>query len=92
MIDKHSSEDESNKSFLGFDISVFKGVLERFLLYFVLSIQLPQILIVNGAIKIGTRFERNDKIKNDYFLIGNLSSIFIAIVYYYLFTILSDKK
>jgi hypothetical protein len=80
-----TSENESENKFLGFKISIFKGLLERFVLYFALTINLTQILIVFGAIKIGTRFEKNDKIKNDYFLIGNFSSIFISIVYYFIF-------
>ena len=78
--------DELVSKFLRFEISTFKGLLERFVLYFALTINLTQILIVYGAIKIGTRFEKNDKIKNDYFLIGNFSSIFISIVYYFIFT------
>jgi hypothetical protein len=84
-VDQTISENESAEKFLGFDISIFKGLLERFVLYFALTINLTQILIVYGAIKIGTRFEKNDKIKNDYFLIGNFSSIFVAIVYYFIF-------
>lgn len=80
-----TSGDESVNKFLGFEISVFKGLLERFVLYFALAINLTQILIVYGAIKIGTRFEKNDKIKNDYFLIGNFSSIFVSIIYYFIF-------
>ena len=84
-VDKTISEDEPADKFLGLDISLFKGLLERFLLYFALTINLTQILIVFGAIKIGTRFDKNDKIKNDYFLIGNFSSIFISIIYYYIF-------
>jgi hypothetical protein len=80
---------ESEKSFLGINVSIFKGLLERFLIYFALCINITQILIVYGAIKIGTRFEKNDKIKNDYFLIGNFSSILFAIVYYYIFKLLN---
>ena len=83
-INQNSGEELSGK-FLGLDISLFKGLLERFVLYFALTINLTQILIVYGAIKIGTRFEKNDKIKNDYFLIGNFSSIFVSIVYYFIF-------
>ncbi|MBA4258941.1 MAG: hypothetical protein C0446_07240 [Chitinophaga sp.] len=79
------TEEEDNK-FLKFDISIFKGLLERLVLFFALSISLTQILIVYGAIKIGTRFDRNDKIKNDYFLIGNFSSILISILYYFIFS------
>jgi hypothetical protein len=84
-VDKSISENESAEKFLGFYISIFKGLLERFVLYFALTINFTQILIVYGAIKIGTRFEKNDKIKNDYFLIGNFSSIFISIVYYFIY-------
>ena len=80
-----NSEEEISDKFLGLDISLFKGLLERFVLYFALTINLTQILIVYGAIKIGTRFEKNDKIKNDYFLIGNFSSIFVSILYYFIF-------
>jgi hypothetical protein len=83
-VNQNSGEELSVK-FLGLDISLFKGLLERFVLYFALTINLTQILIVYGAIKIGTRFEKNDKIKNDYFLIGNFSSIFVSIVYYFIF-------
>lgn len=84
------SVEESDKNFLGINISTFKGLLERFLVYFSLCINLPQILILYGAIKIGTRFERNDKIKNDYFLIGNFTSILFAIFYYYIFDIIAQ--
>jgi hypothetical protein len=87
-VDKITSPDETNDKFLGFDISIFKGLLERLVLFFALTINLSQILIVYGAIKIGTRFEKNDKIKNDYFLIGNLSSIFFSIIYYYILNML----
>lgn len=68
------------------DISVFKGIMERFILYSCLVINLTSILVVFAAIKIGTRLKDNDnKVKSDYFLIGNLSSIMIAIFYCYLF-------
>lgn len=80
-----NKENETSKPFLGLPISVFKGALERFIVYFFLSIGLSQILVVFGALKIGTRIDKNEKIKNDYFLIGNFSSLFIAVMYYYLF-------
>jgi hypothetical protein len=85
---KHFSKKQGvdgSRKILCFDISTFKGLQERFVLYFALSINLPQILIVYGALKIGTRFEKNEKIKNDYFLIGNFSSIIISILYYFLY-------
>jgi hypothetical protein len=83
-VEKIATDDTINK-FLGFDISIFKGLLERLVLYFALTISISQILILYGAIKIGTRFEKNNKIKNDYFLIGNFSSVFVAIIYYFIF-------
>lgn len=63
-----------SKPFLGMDISVFKGILERFVIFFCLSIGIQQILIVFGALKIGTRLvnQKTNTISNDYFLIGNL--------------------
>lgn len=73
------------KPFLKIKISIFKGSLERFLMFFSLIIDLPQILILFGAIKIGTRLEKNDKIKNDYFLIGNLSSVLFSIIYHFIY-------
>jgi hypothetical protein len=80
-----NEENKTSKPFLGLPISIFKGALERFIVYLFLIINLSQILIVFGALKIGTRIDKNEKIKNDYFLIGNFSSLFIAVMYYYLF-------
>lgn len=71
--------------FLMFNLSTFKGFLERFTISIGLILGLASILIVFGAIKLGTRFKDDQDIKNDYFLIGNFSSILIAIFYYYLF-------
>ncbi len=85
-VGKNTTTEEEDNKFLIFDISIFKGLLERLVLFFALSISLTQILIVYGAIKIGTRFEKSDKIKNDYFLIGNFSSILISILYYFIFS------
>ncbi len=84
-----NTDGNTPKKFLLLDISTFKGLQERFILYFALTINLTQILIVYGALKIGTRFEKNEKIKNDYFLIGNFSSIFISIIYYFIYISLS---
>lgn len=56
--------------------------MERIIIAICLVIGVTPILIVFGALKIGTRLKSpDDKIQNDYFLVGNLSSIFIAIVY-----------
>ncbi len=76
-------DDTDSPKFFWFNISTFKGMFERFVLYTSLTLGITQILIVFGAIKIGTRFEKNDKIKNDYFLIGNFLTIIISILYCY---------
>jgi len=50
------------------------------------AIGVAPILIVFEALKIGTRLKSpDDKIQNDYFLVGNLSSIFISVIYVYIF-------
>lgn len=68
------------------NISTFKGTMERMIISICLAIGLTPILIVFGALKIGTRLRNpDDKIQNDYFLIGNLSSIFISVMYVYAF-------
>lgn len=79
-------ENKTHKPFLFFHVSIFKGLLERFILYLCLVIGLTQILIVFGALKIGTRIDKNIEIKNDYFLIGNFTSILTAVCYLKLFT------
>lgn len=90
---ENSNEEISNKetrdspnTILGVNISTFKGIMERFIMATCLVIGVTPILIVFGALKIGTRLKSpDDKIQNDYFLIGNLSSIFISVIYVYIF-------
>jgi len=62
---------------------LLKGMIERFVLAFALANNLPQILIFFGAMKLGTRL-KNDVVTehfNNYFLVGNLLSVFLAIIY-----------
>ena len=63
--------------------SIAKGILERVMLFTGLLYGFPQILIAFGALKLGTRLstEQQSKISNDYFLVGNLISILLALVY-----------
>ena len=63
--------------------SVVKGILERAVLYTGLLYGFPQILIAFGALKIGTRLheDKQNKISNNYFLVGNLLSILLAMLY-----------
>jgi hypothetical protein len=64
--------------------SVLKGTLERLFLFIALIYHLPQALIAFGAIKIATRFveEEENKISNDYFFIGNITSLIISLLYF----------
>lgn len=61
-----------------------KGVLERLFIYTLLVFNHPQVLILFGALKIGTRFrpEEETKVSSDYFLVGNMVSVFLAFLYY----------
>ncbi len=83
--EQEKSSNEMDKMFLYLNISTFKGCLERFIISTCLINLIPSILIVFGALKLGTRFREDAEIKNDYFLIGNLSSILIAVLYNYLY-------
>lgn len=63
------------------DIETFKGILERLVLFTGLTGGYSTVLVMFGALKLGTRLhDENDKnVSNNYFLIGNLLSAFIAI-------------
>ncbi len=65
-----------------FNSAVLKGMLERFFLFLVLVENFPHGLIAFGAIKIGTRIKPDFKITNDYFFIGNIVSMILAVCYY----------
>ncbi|MDN5203619.1 hypothetical protein QQ008_19680 [Fulvivirgaceae bacterium BMA10] len=62
--------------------SLLKGALERAFVFLSLTNDFPQSLIVFGALKIATRIRPENKISNDYFLIGNLISLILAVLYY----------
>ena len=63
--------------------SVIKGILERAVMFTGLLHGFPQILIAFGALKLGTRLhkEKESEISNSYFLMGNLISILLAMLY-----------
>lgn len=67
---------------IGFSDAV-KGVVERLVLILALIKGLPQVLILFGAMKLGTRLTTGTESEawNDYFLIGNLYSVALAIIY-----------
>jgi len=60
-----------------------KGVFERLVLILALVKGLPQVLILFGAMKLGTRLTTGTESEawNDYFLMGNLYSVALSIVY-----------
>lgn len=68
--------------------SVFKGVLERLVMFVGLWIGFAHILTLFGALKIGTRLDsdKSQRVSNDYFLVGNLLSVFLVLIYHTLLT------
>lgn len=63
-------------------LSITKGLLERLLIFIGLINNFPPVLAFFGAIKIATRLKDNeDKITNDYFLIGNFVSVLLSLLY-----------
>lgn len=62
-------------------VSIFKGILERLFLIIGILTGYPHVIIAFGALKIGTRFQKNSKVSNDYFLIGNFISLLVAILF-----------
>ncbi|MEJ0055424.1 MAG: hypothetical protein WDN75_07075 [Bacteroidota bacterium] len=55
--------------------SILKGILERIFIVVTLHFKMTQSLTLLGALKIATRIKDEDKISNDFFLIGNLISV-----------------
>jgi hypothetical protein len=66
--------------------SILKGILERIFIVVSLHFKMTQSLTLLGALKIATRIKDEDKISNDFFLIGNLVSVLFGIAYYILLT------
>jgi len=62
--------------------SAVKGLLERLVLFIGLSMGYTSILVLFGALKIGTRISgsKDDNISNDYFLVGNLASVLLVLI------------
>ncbi|MGD8779839.1 MAG: hypothetical protein PVH88_12860 [Ignavibacteria bacterium] len=71
-------------------LSILKGILERTFLTFSLVNDLPVAIIFFGAIKLGTRLDHsNNKVTNDQFLVGNILSVFFAIIYFKVWVLLT---
>lgn len=76
--DKKHSDKKASK------LSILKGALERFIILISLYHNLPNVLTVFGALKIGTRLkeDQGNRISNDYFLVGNMISLLMVLVTY----------
>ncbi|ADR20643.1 hypothetical protein MATR_17320 [Marivirga tractuosa] len=61
--------------------SIMKGLLERAFICFSLLVGYPHVLTLFAALKIATRIKDESKISNDYYFIGNLVSVSLAILY-----------
>lgn len=67
---------------------MWNGVIERIFLYICLFSGVYHGLVLFGALKIGTRIKSDeDKISNDYFLIGNMVSVGAVILSFHLYKI-----
>lgn len=67
------------------DRSKIKGVFERVFLSLCLINNIFPLLTVYAALKLGTRLGNSHQVKNDYFLIGNITSILLAMLLYGIF-------
>lgn len=73
--------------------AIGKGLLERGMLLSGLAMNIQAIVTLYGAIKIGTRLKdaNQDKVSNEYFLVGNFVSVTIALGEYMLYTLLQQQ-
>lgn len=80
------------KEIKGFEFkSIVKGIFERLFIAIALIHDLPHALTLFSALKLATRLkhsepdsDHNNKF-NDYYLMGNLASVIVAIFYTYAF-------
>jgi hypothetical protein len=68
-------------------VAMTKGLLERGVLMMGLVNNMQSVITFFGALKLGTRLKdaNQHRISNDYFLVGNLASVGIAIGQYQLY-------
>lgn len=72
------------------DRSLIKGVFERVFLSLCLINTIYPLLTVYAALKLGTRLNNSHQVKNDYFLIGNITSILLAMLLYGIFSFIKN--
>ena len=65
---------------------MWNGIIERIFLYLCLFTEVYHGLTLFGALKIGTRIKADEnKVSNDYFLIGNMISVSMVLVTTYIY-------
>jgi hypothetical protein len=63
--------------------SILKGLIERAFVLTTLWFNLSSSLTLLGALKIATRIkDTEDKVSNDFFLLGNLISVSFGVLYF----------
>jgi len=62
--------------------SILKGFVERAFVLTILWFNLASALTLLGALKIATRIKDEDKVSNDFFLLGNLISVLFGVLYF----------
>lgn len=62
--------------------SILKGLIERAFVLITLWFNLASALTLLGALKIATRIKDEDKVSNDFFLLGNLISVLFGVLYF----------
>lgn len=70
--------------------SIAKGFLERIVLLTGLLTGFPQVLILFGALKIGTRIKNEHPVSNDYYFVGNMVSVLFVLVYFIIIKVLTS--
>jgi hypothetical protein len=72
---------------------LINGLLERLVLLFGLYMSISQIVAMFGVFKVAARLKADpeDKKTNNYFLMGNLASVALALTYFYIYTRLRGK-
>lgn len=84
------------KEIRGFEFkSIVKGIFERFFLAVALINNLPHALTFFSALKLATRLKHDEPSTdhnkfNDYYLMGNLASVMVAIFYCYAYCNFND--
>lgn len=65
---------------------MWNGIIERFFLYLCVLTGIYHGFTLFGALKIGTRIKADEnKVSNDYFLIGNMISVSLVMLTTYLY-------